>query len=447
MKEQYRRSDYIHVVYREKTSDYLMYNFRTRRFAVLNEFQKIIFDNAPYDRVDSPLLQGLYDNGFLVDFDEYEALKERQRKRQAEDRMLHLGIAPTMGCNFKCEYCIETKQVRSGRMSQDVQKNVVAFAKDLLEGVDSFFIIWFGGEPMLNMEPVRYIGRELKQYCDNKGIKLSGMIYTNGYFLTQDNIRVLEEAGVETVRISVDGSRDSHDRMRHLADGSGSYDRIMANLSIPTSMTYRIRCNMNRTNLNDYEVLVNSLKEISDKSGNKIVVTAERMRVEKDVNRDLKAIELTYPEYYDFFQRVRGLKVEKDEERYLQLLCGKPSGLACNAVRKKSYQIDELGNIYKCNWFLGKDDHVIGNVADHPSFDDLNKTKEAKFFLERGITEKARCRKCTMLPVCLGRCPLSWDDKDRYDCVRDSADLDRLLPLAYEAYLRGELVKPDQHMF
>ncbi len=82
-------------------------------------------------------------------------------------------------------------------------------------------------------------------------------------------------------------------------------------------------------------------------------------------------------------------------------------------------------------------------MADHPSFEDLNKTKEAQFFVERGITEKPKCRKCKMLPVCFGRCPLSWDEENRYDCARDLGNLDKLLPLAYEAYLRGELVKAE----
>lgn len=435
MKEKYRKSDYIHLVYRKESSDYLMYSFRTRRFIVLNELQKFLFDNAPYDELDSPFLQSLYDHGFLVDFDEYEALKKRQKERQEEDRAIHLGIVPTMGCNFQCDYCIETNQVRGGRMSEEVQKQVVTFAKGLLQDADSFSPVWFGGEPMLYMKPIVSIGKELKQYCDERHIPLWGTIYTNGYFLTPENIRLLEEAGVRTVRISVDGSRESHDRMRHLPDGSGSYDRILSNLSVPTSMTYRIRCNMNRKNLGDYEILVHTLKEIAKKSGNRIIVSAERMRVEKDVNRGLKAIELTYPEYYDFFQKVSDLTVDTDEERVLQLLRGKSTGVVCNAARKNSYQIDERGNIYKCNWFLGKDDHVIGNVADHPSREELNSTKEARYFMERRMTDREKCRKCRMLPVCLGRCPLSWEEKDRYDCVRDLNNLDALLPKAYEAYL------------
>ncbi len=52
------------------------------------------------------------------------------------------------------------------------------------------------------------------------------------------------------------------------------------------------------------------------------------------------------------------------------------------------------------------------------------------------IAEREKCKNCVMLPVCLGRCPLSWDEENKFDCMRDINRLPELLPRAYEAYCR-----------
>ena len=436
MKEQYRKSSYVYAVKREDTEDFLLYNFRTCRFMVLDQLQMLIYDSAPYDEISTPFLKSLYENGFLVDYDEYERLRERQLKRQEEDAYVHLGIIPTMGCNFRCAYCIETGQLRSGRMSPEIQEATIEFTKKLLKDAKGFSLIWFGGEPMLATDIIKHVGGALKSFCEENNIAINSTIYTNGYFLSEKNIRILEETGVDTVRISVDGSRESHDRMRFLSDGSGTYEKILENLSVPTKMSYRIRCNMNRANLSEYGLLVENLKEIQKKSGNTIIVSSERMRVEKEVDKNLKELELSYPEYYEFYQKNRELTVSGNSEKLFTLLRGKPTGVTCNATRKRSFQIDELGNIYKCNWFLGKNEHVIGNVKSLPDAEDLNRTAEARYFMDRIIAEREKCKNCVMLPVCLGRCPLSWDEENKFDCMRDINRLPELLPRAYEAYCR-----------
>ena len=434
MGDTYFRSRYVKAVKRPGADDWLLYDFRTRKFILMNELQKMIYDCAPYTELSSHFLRSLYETGFLVDFDEYEALKERQERRQLEDKGVHLGICPTMSCNFSCRYCIETSQVRPGRMSEKTQENVLHWTKELLSDAKDFSLIWFGGEPMLAMDIIEKTGTALYDHCRQKDLDFTSAIYTNGYFLNEKNIRILENAGVSCVRISMDGSQTGHDRMRHLKTGEGSYLQIMENLRIPTKMTYRIRCNMQRENLTEYEILVDRLRDTAEKSGNRIIVSPERMRVEKDVDPSLKALELSYPEYYEFFRKARTLKVAEDNKKLRTLLVGKPGGMTCNAARRRSFQIDEHGNIYKCNWFLGKEDHVLANVNDLPSAEQLNATSEALFFLDKKIAAREKCKNCVLLPVCLGRCPISWEIKDKYDCMREIKGLDEALLLAYEAF-------------
>ena len=432
----YEKSKYVYCTELSGSDDVLLYSFRTRKFLRLTPLQKLIYDQAPFDSLESPFLQDLYDMGFLTDEDEYQLLLERRKRAASEDRGIHLLICPTMTCNFSCTYCIETGQLRKGEMTAQVQEGVVRFVQKLIAEAkaESMMVIWFGGEPMLKMDIIQSLSRQLIRLAEDHQISYRAGIYTNGYFLTEENIRILEAARVDTVRISLDGSRESHDRMRHLAGGQGSYDTILGNLRIPASFSYLIRCNMNRKNLDEYPVLVDHLKKIHEESGNQIYVKPERMRVEKDVSGALKDIELSYPEYYDYYQSVRHLTVCENERDYFSYLTGRDTGVVCNAVRRYSFCIDELGNLYKCNWFIGKADHVIGNVFDYEDYSSVLRAPDTEYFLGSYLSQREKCRNCVMLPSCGGRCPLSWEEEGKYDCNRFIDTLDRSLNESYRKY-------------
>lgn len=80
MEHQYNKSKYMYCTKLENSENYLCYSFRTKRFVILDPFQKLIFDQAPFDDISSRFLKGLYEAGFLVEGDEYEFLIERQKR-------------------------------------------------------------------------------------------------------------------------------------------------------------------------------------------------------------------------------------------------------------------------------------------------------------------------------------------------------------------------------
>ena len=437
MTHRYEKSKYMYCTRLDGSDDHLCYSFTTHRFMILDPFQKLVFDQAPFEELSSGLLKSLHEAGFLVEGDEYESIRLQKKQTVENDRAVHLVICPTMACNFSCAYCIETGQLRSGSMTLEVMDGIIGFADKLIaaSNAEKMEVVWFGGEPMLEAGIIRTLSERLIALCEASGVEYSAVIYTNGYFLNEENVRLLEASRVVAVRISVDGSRESHDRMRFLSGGQGSYERIIENLGIPTAMHYRIRCNMTRDNLNEYPVLVETLKRVREKSGNTIIVKPERMRVEKDVSRELKEKELSYPEYYAYFQSVKDLSVSEDVRDHFAYLLGKPTGVVCNATRRFSFCIDELGNLYKCNWFIGKAEHVIGNVFDFEDCSSIMGHADSERFLNTYACEREKCRNCVMLPACLGRCPLSWEIEGKYDCNRAVENLDRSLNESYRKYL------------
>ena len=136
--------------------------------------------------------------------------------------MVDLFWECTLTCNAKCKHCGSSAENKKydGELSTEEIKN--AF-KQIANDMDSSKILInvTGGEPLVRkdlFEVMKYASKEL-------GFHL-GMT-TNGMLLTDENILKLKKANMETISISIDGLRETHDRFRQVY---GSYDVIINNI-------------------------------------------------------------------------------------------------------------------------------------------------------------------------------------------------------------------------
>lgn len=165
---------------------------------ILDPFQKFVFDQAPFEELSSGLLNSLHESGFLVEGDEYESVRLQKKQTAENDRAIHLVICPTMACNFSCAYCIETGQLRSDSMTHEVMDGIIGFADKLISSSDAkkWKLYGSGGEPMLEAEIIRALSERIIALCEASGVEYSAVIYTNDYFLNEENIRLLEVSRV-----------------------------------------------------------------------------------------------------------------------------------------------------------------------------------------------------------------------------------------------------------
>ena len=113
-------------------------------------------------------------------------------------------VIPTRRCNLSCGYCNEYDD-----FSPPIATDVMLRRIDLLAGLHTAAVTLSGGEPMLHPD-VEGIIRRIRHHG-----MISGLI-TNGYLLTPQRIRALNDAGLDHLQISIDNIQPDDVSMKSL---------------------------------------------------------------------------------------------------------------------------------------------------------------------------------------------------------------------------------------
>ena len=301
---------------------FALVNFRTGAIMRMTPFQKGLFDRATELSPETKFVQQLLEAGFLVTYDELGRMKEKALSDSGRSQSLGLTICPTLACNFACPYCYE--EPRSGRMSKETENLVVKFAKEHMElfGLKRLGVTWLGGEPLLCPDIIESLSARFLELCDGLGADYHAGIITNGWFLTEENIRLLERSNVTFIQITLDGpTPETNDPFRKEKGGGSSFNRIMENMQKlrpyhpanqneePASAPGRtcppdknlpkiaIRCNINRENAPLFETLRKKIDAIAAETGLNISTYSSKMNIVKPSPSELSRKALSLSEY------------------------------------------------------------------------------------------------------------------------------------------------------
>ena len=115
-------------------------------------------------------------------------------------------------------------------MDEKVEKEIVDLLLKNSKTINNFSVTWYGGEPLLAMDVIERLSKEFIEICDKNEIYYSASIITNGYLLTPAIAKKLIDLKIEFMQITIDGSKETHDKRRILANGKGTFDKIISNL-------------------------------------------------------------------------------------------------------------------------------------------------------------------------------------------------------------------------
>ena len=195
----YKESKYNFVI--SSDNDYvLLYN--TVSGSVCN-FKKEIYMtfHGQNNILRECILEDIIRLGFVVlsEFDETRALEEckEQYIHNPEPCELSYVIAPTLACNYNCDYCFE-KNVRSSNvMNEHTINKTVEFIinqSKQYKNIQKIFVVWFGGEPCLCIDIIMQISMQLIKFANENNIQYNSFMVTNGSLLSREIVIKLKQS-------------------------------------------------------------------------------------------------------------------------------------------------------------------------------------------------------------------------------------------------------------
>jgi len=388
-----------------KSNRMLAYNSLKGNLALWDEedtfkYQNIIKEESidESDEIVKQLLLG----GYIVkeDYDELFALEKEYRMHRYDRSAMTLTIAPTMACNFGCDYCFQGKDKPNEEMSQEIQDAIIALIEKSASKIKRLHVAWYGGEPLIKLSIIETLSKRIIKICDSNKIKYDAMIVTNGYLLDLNAAKLLLAAKVNLIQITLDGAKDYHDTRRTLLSGAPTFDRIVNNIKefidiVPISIV--IRVNIDYRNNTGIEELIENLNTQGLSKKNNLKIYFAPIEAVTSGCHNIVESSMTKSEY-------GLLEAELYNKAFNYGLVNLPypprfKG-TCAAIRPRGFVIIPNGDIHKCWDTVSISERRIGTVYETDYLEQSN----LQNWLNWSPFESDECVSCKILPVCAGAC-------------------------------------------
>lgn len=402
----FKKSKYNINVDKLSNGEILIYNSVTSAFGIMDcETQAIynnldnINDNNLKDKNMKKNLNIMSNNGFIVeeDLDEFKKLMlEYKLYRYDRSGGLFLTIAPTMNCNMACPYCYEKKNLE--KMSENTQQLLIKCIEDYIKRYPQITFIsvsWYGGEPLLEKEIIRYLSKELIRICKENQREYTASIVTNGVLLDYDTALMLsKECNIYQTQITLDGVGEVHNKTRKLKSGEDSFSKITANIDdVKDLLQVVIRTNINKKNVDYFKDLVQYFKRKN--WDGKVKLYFSPVTATEEVNKHVFNECYSRDEFNDMHIDLEKLLIDADINSNFTY---PKSFLGCTALTVHNIVIDPNGNMSKCWHRIGNPKYYIGSVKEGIKFN-----KERIEWLTSEYPNK--CVECKLFPICRSGCP------------------------------------------
>lgn len=226
----------------------LLYNKKNGYFI---RYDKNLFENLDDFTNHKEIEMFLQNKDFFKSDEEFMQIKKEKNNLLESKGLLNLIVKVTKDCNLRCSYCYETseKKYMDKYQADKLTKFIKKYVKQ--HSIHTVVLSWFGGEPTLNIDIINYILGNIKDFLKDNNVTLISSIVTNGYNLDKFTFNKLLELGISQFQITVDGSKEMHDKNRFTKEGTGSFDIILKNLinilNNDNNFSVTLRLNVNNT--------------------------------------------------------------------------------------------------------------------------------------------------------------------------------------------------------
>lgn len=267
-------------------------------------------------------------------------------------------------------------------------------------------------------------------------------ICTNGTICSDEVIKFFREIGLKRICVSLDGPAAVHNKHRYFYNGNVSHVPVLKNIKkfMAEGFEIEVACVITRDFLKPLK-LVEYFKEL-----NVSAVGMNVVRAGKGASLDRTDVEELLSGYKDLFNRIYCDAVKGDYS-LIRLLQNDICFAAVKHVLGKGRLVkrckwneelifDSKGDIYPCDYFVGKNGFVRGSI-DSAKLKEIGK---GKLFVD----EREPCKDCWCKFMCAGTCFYNSYIKtgdlscaDPVECLLNKGIRELGLNLVHRLYLAG----------
>ena len=447
----------VQVPLAERHEVFLMNTFSDAQLLVSSDvaglLDRLARGDTRFDADERETIQALSENGFVVESRERErhSLRDFFTSVREDTERLKITVLTTLQCNFACDYCFQgdhgDHNKFAAKMTLETAAKVASWIEQRLDEVrpQTFTLTLFGGEPLLNLPAAYDLSERCHALCRERGIEQTISVITNGLLLTPDVVDRLTPYGLAGVKITLDGDRDTHNRMRPLRGRQGTFDRIIENVRrVAGKVAITIGGNFDESSWESYPALLEFLREqeFADQIARinfKPVIKAPAPEQPKGLipltvvganDKPLGGTCMTIAgagasrastpcdscHFVD--EKMEFLREETRKHGF-----NTPDGVhmgPCEIHRRHAYTIGPDGSLYACPGFTGDAKESTGHIDRR---EETWRLAAAERF-ERLSAHKDECGDCSFIPVCGGGCSVAahteLGDMHRSSCHKGS---------------------------
>ena len=350
-------------------------------------------------------IEELKKEGKLFSEDKFKDLQIDIKARPTQLKALCLHIAHD--CNMCCKYCFAGEGEYSGDrslMSFEVGKRALDFLIEQSGSRKNLEVDFFGGEPLLNFDVVKQLVAYARSIEKEKGKNFRFTLTTNGVLLDDE---VMEWANKEcyNVVLSLDGRKETNDRMRRTRNDKGTYDLILPKFQKMAKernqQGYYIRGTYTHYNTD----FANDILHLADMGFEQLAMEP----VVTDPKMDYALQESDIPKLKDQYDLLAKEMCKRNREgkgftffHYMIDLEGGPciyKRISGCGVGTDYMAVTPWGDLYPCHQFVVDEKFLLGNV-----FDGVKNTDIVNEFKLCNVYSREACQDCFAKLYCSGGC-------------------------------------------
>ncbi len=395
----YKTSKY-NIIVKETEEGTIVYNSYS---GGISEFDPQSYQDLINVNEDSEYFQEMIKQGFLVPegLDEFGRIMDSHHKyifNSTPDKM-QFTIAPTLKCPLNCYYCFENTHNGKIMSMETAEKltNYIINSIDKNANCKQVHITWFGGEPLLAVDIIKYIGTRLVEFCASKNIMYTGKMITNGVLFKNEVFDdLIANKVMNSIQFTLDGNEETFIKTKRGIPGM--FEKNLNGIKYASKFieTY-VRMNTTSKNQEELlEIVEDILKDVD--TDHRLVFYAMPV-VDYGMDDDNAKNVINETMIHDF--RVKVVELLKKYDMYKYYVSHDIRTLAafCGAMRLTNITFGPDGEMYRCENLIGNDKYIIGNLEQGQFYN------EANYELPMCKVED-KCKECPFLPVCWGGCPV-----------------------------------------